>query len=385
MINNRVRKFLIVSSGLVAIFLAIGVLFGQSDDKDKLYRKFDIFVEVMNRIRRDYVEPVDPSTIFDGALKGMAGMLDAESSYLTADEYARYQQEMSQRRYKPGIDVVKVNNNYALVVKIRGDSPAAKSGLRRGDYIRAVDDVSTRELPIIMINALLSGQEDSSVKLSVLRTGTQGLLTFDVPRAELADEKVEYKVENETGFITIPNFKPNILEDVQRACEEFTRAGLKNVVLDIRNNVNGDFEEAIHVAELFTSGGALVSLKSKSSNTEYVSNEFSFDFTLHVLADESTGRAAEVFALALKERGAAELVGRNTIGIGTVQKDIIMDDGAFLRISYATIVGAEGAELHGKGVAPNVTVEKNADENGEDTILLKAIELIKSSKLDQAA
>lgn len=379
MLSKKIRLFLLVGSVLVTIVVAMGVIYGQSDDKKKLYRKFDIFVEVLNRIRNDYVEPVQPSVIFDGAMKGMARMLDIESSYLTKEEYQRYLKELPERKAATGLEIIKHPiNQYAMVIHIVPGSPAAESAVKVGDFIRTIDNSSTREMPIVMANLLLCGQEGTSAEVGIIRNGVQGQLTFDIERKNYPAEKVSYEIKDGTvGYIKVPNFKTYILEDLQAACDSLAVNKINKLILDLRGNVRGDMEEAYHAAELFVEGGKLFSLKSKESSVDYTANKFSYSFDVQILVDDTTARASEIFTLALQDTGNAEVVGKGTLGLGTVQKEIILEDGAFLNISYATIIGAKGTELQGKGIKPDVEVEKGSGAESTDKILEKAIERAK--------
>lgn len=378
MLSKKTRLFLLVGSILMAAIVAMGVIYGQSDDKKKLYRKFDIFVEVLNRIRNDYVEPVQPSVIFDGAMKGMARMLDIESSYLTKEEYERYQKELPQRKAITGLEIIKHPiNQYAMVIYILPGSPASESAIKVGDYLRTIDNASTREMPIVMADLLLCGAPGTTAEIGVIRPGVQGQLTFDIERKSLPQAQVTFEVKaGNIGYIKVPNFDTYILEDLQRACDSLASSKVKELIIDLRGNVQGNIEEAYHAAELFVEGGKLFSLKTKNTTTDYTSNKFSYSFNVQLLCDDTTARAAEVFALALQDTGNASVVGKGTIGLGSVQKEIILEDGAFLNISYATIIGAKGTELQGIGIKPDAEVETGSEAES-DKILEKAIERAK--------
>jgi carboxyl-terminal processing protease len=375
-LNGKIRIALILGSAVLISAITFGVLLGQVDQREDIYNKLDIFVEVMSHIRSDYVEPVRTTTIFDGALKGMARMLDSESSYLTAEEWRRYQAELPKRRAATGVEIVKSPaNGYAQVVFIRPDSPAKDSGVFVGDLIRAIDGQSTRELPIMMIELLMRGEPGSTASFSIVRANMRQFLTFDVERKILPKREITWERRDTTGYIRVPSFELGTLEVVQTACSEFQGAGIETVIIDLRSNMTGDLEEAVHVADLFADKGLLLKLKSKNSSTDYTADEFEYNFRLYLLCDESTGRAAEAFAAALSPLPQVEIVGRNTLGIGTVQKRLELEDGSLLNISYAQILGPDDQEINGNGVAPDVEVVRSTEEQEGDRILDKAIEL----------
>jgi carboxyl-terminal processing protease len=381
--DRRIRLIVIITSALLIAAIAIGVLLSQVDEREDIYKKLDIFMEVMSHIRSDYVEPVRTTMIFDGALKGMARMLDSESSYLTAEEWSQYQTELPQRRAGTGIEVIKnPATGYAQVVFIRPDSPASDSGVFVGDLIRAIDGQSTREMPIMMIDLLMKGQQGSMASFSIVRANMRQFLTFEVERKLLPKRKVISERKNGAGYIMIPSFELGTLESVQAACAQFQGFGIKSLIIDLRGNLSGDLEEAVHVADLFAERGLILKLKTKSGSTDYTADDFAFKFNIFLLCDESTGRSAECFAAAISTLDNVQVIGRNTLGIGTVQKRLDLEGGAMLMISYATVLTADDTEINGNGVKPDVEVPKVAEETG-DSILEKALELAGKASAEQ--
>ena len=382
--NRKIRFVMVLTSALMVAAITFGVLLSQVDEREDIYKKLDIFIEVMSHIRSDYVEPVRTTMIFDGALKGMARMLDSESSYLTAEEYHQYQEELPKRVASTGIEVVKNPlNGYAQVVFIRPESPADSSGVFVGDLIRAVDEQSTRELPIMMIELLMRGEPGSSASFSIVRANMRQFLTFDVERKILPQRKVSWEKKDGAGYIHIPSFDLGTLEAVQSAVNEFKAESISDLIIDIRGNLGGNLEEAVHVADLFIKEGLLVSLKTKQSSTEYTADEFAYDFNIYLLCDESTGRAAEFFAAALSAQDFVEVVGRNTLGIGTIQKSLELEEGALLNISYARVLGPGDLDISASGIGPDHEVPKTTGEKESDEILGKALELVRNADTTQ--
>lgn len=377
MLSKRARAILVIGSLCVVLLVVLG---GLIDDKNDIYKKLHIFVEVMNHIRSDYVEPVQTTTVIDGALKGMVRSLDSESSYLTPEEYKEYKEQLPARTASTGIEVVKhPANDYAMVIYIRPDSPAAESGLLVGDLIRAIDGNSTRELTLMSIRFLLDGPPGSTAQLNVTRADERGLLTFAIPRVELPDPVVTASTIDGVGYLKIPSFALALgtLETVREKCDEFAGSGIQALIVDLRGNVGGEYEEAVHVADLFIGDGKLLSVKSRSSEVNYEADEFAYDFAVYLLCDETTARSAEIFAVALEDRREATSVGRRTIGIGTIQRRIEMDDGALLNISYAKAIGAAGTDFHGQGIEPDLEVPKDSEDGENDVILRTAVERAK--------
>lgn len=382
--SKSARVFLVGSSAVLVVFIAIAGLLGQSYEKDELYKKEEIFIEVMNHIRNDYVEKVNTSAIFEGALKGMTRSLDSESSYLTAEEHGQYKKEIGQKTASCGIEVIKhTGSGYARVVHIRPDSPAAESGVQVGDFIRAVDGKSLRDFPIMLIDFYMRGRPGEKATLSILRPGVRHVLTVEVGREKLPPQKVTWKIIDGIGYIKIPSFVLGTVEQIKAACEALADAGVESVILDIRGNLQGQFEEAVHCADLFVSGGKLLTLKSKGGEVDYTATDFSYDLRLFLLCDESTGRAAEAFAVALSDRKIAVTVGRYSLGLGTVQKEIELDSGALLNISYAKVIGPDGTDYYPAGVKPAVEVPLTTDGREVDKILQTALERAKQQDISE--
>jgi len=202
---------------------------------------------------------------------------------------------------------------------------------------------------------------------------------------ELPERQVSWKRIEDQGYLAIPSFRLGTLESVQSACREFQAAGLDSLVIDVRGNLHGDLEEAVHVADLFADEGKLLVLKSKKSSTTYSADEFVFPFKIYILCDDTTARSAEAFAAALKGRDGVTVVGRKTLGIGTIQKRIELDDGALLNISYAQMSGPDGVDLHGNGVEPDVKVPKTSENKDTDEILQKALEIARENNRGRQA
>lgn len=377
--NNKARWTLVVLSVVLLLTIAITAILGQSREQEGIYKKLDIFVDVMRHIRNDYVEEVDTATIFAGALKGMTNTLDNESSYLSAGEYKRYNDEIGRRTAETGIEIIKHPNGYANVVFIRPDSPAVNSGVEVGDFIRAVDGESTRELSIMMIEFLLSGPPGEKATLSVLRSGVQQVMTMEVERKELEPAEISVTLMDGVGYIVVPSFRSGTAQRVNEACTGFDSSGVNSIIIDIRGNLKGDIEETMSTANLFVKKGKLLSFRSKDAEVkEFSADDNAFDFDLQILCDESTGRSAEAFAVALLDSKAATLVGRTTIGLGTVQRKVELDDGTLLNISYAKVVGPAGTEVNRSGVKPDVEVTKtSSDDKNVDKILNTALERAK--------
>jgi len=376
------KKLLLVSSLALITFIGVGTALSAQDSEDELYKKFDIFVEVLNKVRSEYVEEVEPAEIFDGAMKGMASMLDAESSYLTASEYASFKSENSSRDAQIGVKFIKhPGNRYTYVTYVIPGSPADKSGLAKGDFIRAIDGKSTTSMPSLLMDFYLRGESESIAKLSVIRSGVQGLLDFEIERQLIPAMNVNSVIRESVGIISLHSFDGYVLEEFSSAVDEVLGSGVATLIIDVRNNNSDNIEEAVHCAELFIAGGDILTIKSKGEPVTYTANEPAKDARLFVLINDSTARSAEAFALILKEHAGAELIGEKTLGIATLQREVILDDGAYLNISYGTFESVQGTVVQNEGVTPDIEVDET--ENGEstaDTILDRALERAKETQ-----
>jgi carboxyl-terminal processing protease len=322
-----------------------------------------------------------------GALHGLLESLDADSSYLTPTEYKIYKDRPSTGVAQVGISASK-RYGYATVVSVVPGSPADKEHLADGDVIESIGDSSTRELSLAVIRLMLEGKAGSQLTLSVVRPRKPDPDKITMTRTLVPPPSLE---EQQYDNSTILYLKPGVLskvrvDEVAAKIKEDGRG--RKVLLDLRDDSDGDPQQGIRLANFFIKQGTLATLEGQ----KYPRQTFSADpaacltdAPVAVLVNRGTAGAAELTAAAIEDAKRGDVVGERTFGEGSVQRTIDLPDGAALMLTVAKYESPDGKKIQDEAVTPNVAVESAADEDldetpankGDDT-LNKALELLKA-------
>ncbi|HEX9115797.1 MAG TPA: S41 family peptidase [Anaerolineae bacterium] len=390
-----------VSLGLV-LFSVIGSLgvYAANNNNDSAYRQLGVYSEVLSRIRNEYVEEPSINHVTDGALHGLLESLDANSSYLTPDEYKDYKAHQAGGKADIGAAVSK-RFGYAAVIAVLPNSPADKAGMDSGDIIESIEGRGTHDLSLAAIQSLLSGPAGSTVKMEVVRARRaqpQKLaLTREVVAMPPATDKV---VEEGVGYIQVEAFNQGKSQEIASKIKDLEKQGGKKFVLDLRNCADGDENEGIATANLFLDHGIITYLQGQ----KYPKQTFNAnaakrvtDLPLVVLVNRGTAGAAEIVAAAILENARGDVLGDKTFGVGSVQKTIDLPDGSALILSVAKYYSPNGKAIQDTAVTPNILLaQKDEDlplpddsdnpapepdkkkDKGPDDQLRRAIEILKN-------
>ena len=370
----------LASTGLIG-YIAVGSLLGKALG-DTSYGQLAIFNEVVRLVLDAYVEPVNLDRAMAGARLGMADSLDGDSSYLDAEQYKLLQQPVADSDADVGL-VLTRRFAFLMVVAARAGSPASKAGLRPGDLVKAIDERHTRPMPAIVAERLLRGAPGSTVKLSVLRAGSE---PFDVSvvRERLKPAAVEGRMlEGGTGYVRVPEFTPATAQAVRAEIESLRRSGAMRLLLDLRDAAWGAPADGVAVAELFLQGGPVAKLVGRRVDEKLLQADAArsaWAGPLAVLVTNGTAGPSEIVAAALVEAGRAKLVGEHTFGRAAVSKTVPLPEGGMV-LTVAKYMSPTGKAIHGEGLAPSVPVSQDDDEPAEgkpDAILEKALEVVKA-------
>lgn len=406
--HSKVKVGVVLFSTLLVILMLIGGLLGKSAASDGPYRQLAVYSEVLSRIRSDYVEEPDLKSVTVGALHGLLESLDPFSSYLSPEQYARYQKRKTQGNADLGLVLSKRFGYVAIISAIPG-GPAARGGLQSGDIIEAIDGDSTREMSLEEVKTVLAGKPGSSVTLSVVRVRRGEPQKMVLKREVVATPPVTRKmVEAGIGYLNIDGFPQGRAKEIAGHAQQLLNAGAQRLVLDVRGAAEGEISEGIAAANLFVDHGLITYLQGQ----KYPRQNFPADPALAtvrvpvvVLVNRATAGAGEVFASAILENGRGDVVGEKTYGVGSVQKLIPLDDGSALLLSVAKYYTPGGKAIQDTGVTPNVAVTDTEPEEvaalpeeqqpepppaqpqapREDNILKKGIEVLKNAALKRAA
>jgi carboxyl-terminal processing protease len=386
--TSRKRLLTILISAPVIAFTVVGGFLGHAMARtDDTYANLRVFQDVVSLIMSNYVEQPNMDSVMRGAMRGLAEGLDSDSAYLTPQQVR--QAESGDQAGSADVGIVLTHQYYLRVVAARDDSPAAKAGIRPGDFVRVLDSRPTRDMSAFEGQHLLAGAPGSKVKLTVIRGGSAAEphvieLTREVPPA--TDVKSRSQGDG-IGYVRISAFGRRSVEQLRSQISSLTKGGASKLIVDVRNTAAGELDEGIAAARLFVPSGTLAIRESRTAGqTKIATNKGDGAITVPVtlLVDSGTSGAAEIFAAALAGNKRAELIGERTSGRAGVQELVKLPDGSALRITSSRYLTPSGAVLQAKGLEPDVPVDQPEGEFGApapaDAILQRAIEQITTKK-----
>jgi carboxyl-terminal processing protease len=386
--TTRTRWIVLLVSTPLVVFVVVGGLLGRAMAKEGTYPHLRVFEDVVSLITNNYVEPVHVAKVMGGAMRGLAEGLDADSAYLTPDQVKAFERG---GELPPGATGLELTRGYYLrVIAARDGSSAAKAGLHTGDYVRAIDGKSTRNMSAVEGMRLLRGPVGSKVTLTVLRGSAADPRDITIVRDAPAKMDVASRMQQPgVGYVRLAAFGQGVAGRLEKEVASVTKAGATSLLIDIRHTAEGPLEEGIAAARLFVGGGAPLSARETKAGKENAVTAGAGDgrITLPVvlLSTAGTSGAAELFAAALIDNKRATLVGERTLGRAGVQSLVKLPDGSALYMTSMRYLTPSGASIHGTGLTPAVEVEQPEVEFGEappatDPILEKAIEQVSAKK-----
>ncbi|HWZ50448.1 MAG TPA: S41 family peptidase [Granulicella sp.] len=368
------KIFLLAISVALVLTIFVGVnssgVRAASADQDGAYRQINVYSEVLQHIQSDYVTDPNINAVTSGALRGLLESLDADSSYLTADDYKIYKVDTNRTgKAQVGLNVSK-RYGYATVVSVVPGGPADKANLVDGDILEAVSGQDTRNLSLAMIQLMLEGQPGSTVTVSVVRPRRAEPEKVVMTRTAAPVPPVQDSMYEQGSILYL---KAEILDhehvqQVEAKLKGMSRVGNKKVLLDLRDVAAGDMAEATRLANFFLKTGTIGSLEgqrfAKVTFTADPAKAIAPTAPVVVLVNHGTAGPAELVAAALLDNKRAELVGEHTFGEGAQQKTFELPDGAALILSVAKYESPSGKKLQDDGVTPGVQVASAVPDEG---------------------
>ena len=366
--TSRSRLFVLAISAPIIAFAFIGGYLGQAMAKDDTYQHLRTFEDVVSIVLKNYVEPVDVREAMQGAMKGLANSLDPDSAYLTPELVKSWESNDPGGPAEIGLDLTR--QYYLRVVSARDGSPAAKAGIRAGDFIRAIDNQPTRGMSAYEGARLLRGAAGTEVSLLVIRGNAADPHMVDLVRERVTGPDITSRLADAaTGYIRVLQFAIDSASQLKQTVDALARAGATRYIIDLRGTSRGDLDEGVAAARLFVKGGTLAVRLGRADRREPIAGQRGDGAViapLAVLVDVGTAGAAEVFAAAVEGNSRADLIGANTLGRAARQRLVKLPDQSGLWLTYVRYLTPSGDPIHEKGLAPDVEVEQPEIEFGAE-------------------
>ena len=332
-----------------------------------IYKKIDLFGEVLEKINEEYVDEIDQSESMDSAINGLLQSLDPYSAYMSPKIFEEMQTETSGEFGGLGIEV-SMEAGVVKVISPIDDTPASRAGLKAGDYIVKINDVQVQGKSLSEAVDLMRGPVGSGIELTVRRRGERKALTFNIIREVIQVQSVKSEIIDENiGYIRLTSFNDNSSDQIEKQIKKLKKnKNLNSFILDLRNNPGGLLSQAIKISDFFLENGEIVSTKSrkKSENRKWFAKkgDITDGKTLLVLINYGSASASEIVAGALKDHKRAIIVGENSFGKGSVQSIIPLKNRGAIRLTVAKYYLPSGKSISEVGVRPDIEVNEEGDD-----------------------
>jgi carboxyl-terminal processing protease len=370
------RRFALLAAGALFGALATGGIAqlsgegGATAAATDVYQQLNLFGDVFERIRADYVEQPDDSKLVESAINGMLSSLDPHSSYLNAKDYQDMQVQTRGEFYGLGIEVT-MENELIKVISPIDDTPADKAGILAGDLISHLDGEQVQGLTLREAVEKMRGPANTSITLTVLREGEEQPLKITVVRDMIRVQSVKHRAEDDIGYIRIASFSEQTMEGLEKAIEdlkeEIPEEGFKGYVLDLRGNPGGLLDQAVLVSDAFLERGEIVSTRGRHADEVQRFSARAGDITdgkpVIVLLNGGSASASEIVAGALQDHRRATLVGTRSFGKGSVQTIIPIGRNGAIRLTTARYYTPSGRSIQAKGIDPDIDVLPEVPED----------------------
>ena len=353
---------------ILATFIIFYISFFQivNSSENEIYKKIDLFGEVLEKINKEYVDEINQSESMDSAINGLLQSLDPYSSYMSPEIFDEMQTETSGEFGGLGIEV-SMESGVVKVISPIDDTPASKAGIKAGDFIVKINDIQVQGKTLSEAVDLMRGPVGSGIELTVRRRGEKKALIFNIVREiiEIQSVKVDVLKDN-IGYIRLTSFNENSSNQINKKINELENNKKVNAyILDLRNNPGGLLSQAIKISDFFLDNGEIVSTKSRknSENRKWFAKkgDLTKGKTLIVLINYGSASASEIVAGALKDHKRAILLGENSYGKGSVQSIIPLKNRGAIRLTVAKYYLPSGKSISEVGVSPDIEIEEEAD------------------------
>ena len=368
---KKTGNVLLLAAG-IAIGLSLGLAHGVLADRpaalgtDLPWQDARMLAAVLERVKHDYVNPVDDHQLLQAAIRGMVSSLDPYSAYLDGDEYDEVKISSSGRYSGVGIELSIEDEQVVVIAPFEG-SPAALAGIRSGDIIVTIDGIPVNTSTLADTIGRMRGAEGTSVKMGIMREGNPEPMLFTLKRSRVELHSVRAEMlESGYAYVRISQFSETTGDDLNAALKNLRKHNgtpLKGLVLDMRDNPGGVLEAAVSVADTFLDSGVIVTAKGRTPDSKFEMSATPGDALngapIVVLVNGGSASAAEIVAGALKDQHRAKLMGRTTFGKGSVQTIIPLSDDRAVKLTTSLYYTPSGVSINHRGIAPDIELERD--------------------------
>mgnify|MGYP001196279253 CR=1 FL=1 len=373
---------------IIFVFLIslIASSFLSASNKD-LYQKLDVFGDVFDIIKKNYVEDVNDKEVIEYAINGMLQSLDPHSGYMNTEIYVEMQEETRGEFGGLGIEVT-MENGYVKVISPIDDTPAAKAGIRPGDYITHIDDTGVLGLSLQDAVEMLRGPVGSNIIITIVRIGEEDPINVEIKRAIITVRAVRFNREGDVGYIRLISFSEQADKGIKNAVQSLTNeigeSNLVGFILDLRSNPGGLLDQSAKVTDNFLDTGEIVSIKGRNKKDISRFSASRGDITdgkpMIVLINQGSASASEIVAGALQDHKRAIILGEQSYGKGSVQTIFPLKDSSAIKMTTALYFTPSGDSIHEIGITPDIEVEfiyeDESQEEAKDNQLEYALNLL---------
>ena len=382
-------KKISITIAILLLNIFIGNNYVYSKNSDELYKKIDLFSEVLETIKKEYVDDVDQAKIMDSAINGLLQSLDPYSGYMSPKSFNGMQTDTRGEFGGLGIEIG-MESGVVKVISPIDDTPASNAGVKSGDFIVRINGQQVQGKTLTEAVELMRGPVGSEIKLTIRRRNEKKALEFKIKRAIIEVKSVEAKIigeKNKIGYLRLKSFNENSDKQLFEKINNFEKKNkLTGYILDLRNNPGGLLTQAINITDFFLDEGEIVSTKGrKISESRRFFSKRGDEINgkpLIVITNNGSASASEIVSGALKDHKRAIILGERTYGKGSVQSIIPLKNGGGLRLTISKYYLPSGESISEVGVLPDIFVEENGKnfkiDTNTDNQLKYAVDLFKS-------
>ena len=363
----------------IKIFIIIFFLFlfhnryAFPENSDELYQKIDLFSEVLEKIKKDYVDDVDQAEVMDAAINGVLQSLDPYSAYMSPEMFNNMETETKGSFGGLGIEVG-MEAGVIKVISPIDDTPASRAGVKAGDYIILIDDIQVQGKTLMEAVNLMRGPVGTPIEITIRRRGKKKAIVLKIVREIIQVKSVTAKViDNNIGYFRLTSFNENSGQQLKNKIDEIkAENGINRYILDLRNNPGGLLSQAVKISDFFLDDGEIVSTRgrNKRENRKWFAKKGDQidGKPLIVLINYGSASASEIVAGALKDHKRAILIGENSYGKGSVQSIIPLKNKGAIRLTISKYYLPSGKSISEVGVIPDFKVEEVNEDFAINTV-----------------